>query len=99
MSWSARSALAFVNGTSASLAVAALNQLEIAAQARACAALTGRAVAMLGCNPEAYSEQVQQVRGHAGQRQAAQWIRAELGQSFVRQDNRPLQKPLLYRSW
>jgi len=95
--WRARTALAFVNGSSVSLAVAMLNHLEIAAQARAVAALTGRVVAVLGCNPEAYADPLQRVRGHAGAREAAEWIRAELGDAPIAAADRPLQEPYSLR--
>ncbi|MET9954789.1 aromatic amino acid ammonia-lyase [Streptomyces sp. NPDC006339] len=97
VAWTARSALAFVNGTSVSLAVAVLNHLELTAQARACAALTGHAAALLGCNPQAYAEQLQRVRPHPGQRRAAEWIRAELPAGARHHPDRPLQEPYSLR--
>ncbi|MFJ9577546.1 aromatic amino acid lyase [Streptomyces sp. NPDC101191] len=97
VAWSARSALAFVNGTSVSLAVAVLNQLELVAQARALAALTGHIAGLLGCDPQAYAEPLQRVRPHPGQRRAAEWIRAELPADARRGADRPLQEPYSLR--
>ncbi|MGW3891957.1 aromatic amino acid lyase [Micromonospora chokoriensis] len=97
VSWPARSALAFVNGSSVSLAVAALNHLEITAQARAIAAITGRLAALLGCNPQAYADALQAVRGHPGARQAAAWVRAELPEGATVAADRALQEPYSLR--
>lgn len=76
--WDARSALAFANGSGASLARALHNHVRLAALARAVASVTGRAAALLGCSTEAYSDALSAVRGHQGQRAAAELIRDEL---------------------
>ncbi|MCH6162578.1 aromatic amino acid ammonia-lyase [Streptomyces marispadix] len=76
--WDARSALAFANGSGTSLARALHNHVRLAALARALASATGRAAALLGCNTEAYSDALSAVRGHQGQRTAAELIRDEL---------------------
>jgi histidine ammonia-lyase len=76
--WDARSALAFANGSGASLARALHNHVRLTALARAVASATGRAAALLGCNTEAYSDALSAVRGHQGQRAAAELIREEL---------------------
>jgi histidine ammonia-lyase len=95
--WPARAALGFVNGCSAALASAILNLLELTAQARACAALTGYIVNVLGCNPEPYGEPVHRVRGQVGQLRAARWIASELRSSDARGSDRPLQEPYSLR--
>lgn len=78
VAWEARSALAFVNGTSASLARAMLNQVRLEALARAAAAATGRLAALLGSGVSPFSEELAAVRGHPGHRTAAGLIRREL---------------------
>ncbi|MGC4805375.1 aromatic amino acid ammonia-lyase [Micromonospora sp. DT233] len=95
--WPARTALAFVNGSSVSLAVAALNHLEIDAQARALCAITGRLAALLGCNPQAYADGLQRARGHPGARRAAGWIRQEMPDGGAPSTDRPLQEPYSLR--
>lgn len=78
--WGAREALAFVNGTSASLAVTAMNQERLLAQAWAAAALTGVIVRVLGATTEPYAESVVAARGGSpGHATAATWIRAVAG--------------------
>jgi histidine ammonia-lyase len=94
--WDARSSLAFVNGTSASLAQALHNHLRLAAMARACAAVTARVVELLGCGREPYADQVARVRGHRGHRAAAAWIRRGVGESAP-SPARPLQEPYSLR--
>ncbi|MFC4495754.1 aromatic amino acid lyase [Streptomyces ovatisporus] len=76
--WDARSALAFANGSGASLARAMHNHVRLSALARAVASATGRLAGLLGCNTEAYADALSAVRGHHGQRVAAAWIREEL---------------------
>ncbi len=76
--WSARSALGFVNGTSAALSVTLLNHARLALLTRVAAALTGRIALLLGAATDAYDPRLQAVRNQAGQRTAAAWIRAEL---------------------
>ncbi|WP_063770145.1 aromatic amino acid ammonia-lyase [Streptacidiphilus melanogenes] len=95
--WTARTALAFVNGSSASLAVAILNHQRLGAVARSLAAVTGRVAALLGCNPEAYDDALQLVRNQKGQWQAAEWIRDELPAAQHPADGRPLQEPYSLR--
>lgn len=95
--WPGRAALAFVNGCGASLAVTILNHREVAAQARACAALTAHVVRLLGCCREPYAEPVHRVRGQSGQARAARWIEAELGPVTPRDPSRPLQEPYSLR--
>ncbi len=77
--WRAREALAFVNGTSASLATACLNHLELETMARAEAAVSGRLARVVGARHEPYSLALAAARGHSGQRVASGWIRRELG--------------------
>jgi histidine ammonia-lyase len=95
--WDARSALAFVNGTSASLALAIHNQARLGALVRAGAAVTGRLVALLGASTEAYADGLAAVRGHPGQRHAAALIRSAVGSGAVPDAGRPLQEPYSLR--
>ncbi len=95
--WQARQALAFVNGTTASLAQTAYNHHGIARLARILAALSGRIAALFGSNPEHYSEGVGLVRGQPGQLQIAEWIRAETGPTPAFNPARPLQEPYSLR--
>ena len=96
--WNAREALAFVNGTTASLAVICYNYQAILEMTRSLASLSGRIACLLGVNEEPYTFEVSQVRGHHGQLLAAAWIRAELdlGNHCVNAD-RPLQEPYSLR--
>jgi histidine ammonia-lyase len=73
--WDARSALAFVNGTSAALARALHNHAQLAALAAAVAVGTGRLAGLLGCSPEPYDDRLSAVRRQPGQRSAAALIR------------------------
>jgi histidine ammonia-lyase len=95
--WSAREALAFVNGTSASLALACHNHLTITRLARALAALTGRIACLLGVDPAPYSAGVAEVRGHEGHIRAAEWIRAEMMPGALAESGRPVQEPYSLR--
>jgi histidine ammonia-lyase len=96
-SWSAREALAFVNGTSASLALVCHNHWAIMHLARALGALTGRIACLLGTDPVPYSPGVAEVRGHGGHIEAAKWIRAELMSGSPLTAERPLQEPYSLR--
>lgn len=96
--WGAREALAFVNGTTASLASACYNHRSIALITRALASLSGRINCLLRVNPEPYSPEISLIRGHRGQQIAAEWIRVELALGNHRVDNaRPLQEPYSLR--
>ncbi|WP_040918878.1 HAL/PAL/TAL family ammonia-lyase [Saccharomonospora glauca] len=95
--WPVREALAFVNGTGVSLAVAIVNQLSALTLVRAGALLTGRINALLGSNPEHYEPGIGIARGQDGQRRAAQWIRRELPGHAERDPARPLQEPYSLR--
>jgi histidine ammonia-lyase len=90
--WNAREALAFVNGTSASLAVACFNHKAISLIARSLAAMSGRMAFLLGSNPEAYSVGISAVRGQNGQIKVARWIRMELDPNATQNPNRILQE-------
>ncbi len=94
--WDARSCLAFVNGTSAALALTLHNHLGLATLARVCAAATARLVALLGCQQAPYSDQLATVRGHTGHRVAATLIRRGIGDAAV-DPARPLQEPYSLR--
>ena len=96
-SWSAREALAFVNGTSASLALVCHNHWAIMHLARALGALTGRIACLLGVDPMPYSPGVAEVRGHGGHIDAAKWIRSELMSGSPGKSGRPLQEPYSLR--
>jgi histidine ammonia-lyase len=97
MAWGARDALAFVNGTTASLAATCFNHRALLRMARALAAMTGRMARLLGANPEAYHRSVSAVRGLEGQRLAAAWIREECTGLKERAQGRPLQEPYSLR--
>jgi histidine ammonia-lyase len=97
MPWGARDALAFVNGTTASLAATCVNHQALLRMARALAALTGRMARLLGANPEAYHPGLSAVRGQQGQRLAAAWIREECTGLSERAEGRPLQEPYSLR--
>jgi len=97
MAWGARDALAFVNGTTASLAATCFNHRALLRMARALAAMTGRMARLLGANPEAYHPGVSAVRGLEGQRLAAAWIREECAELKERAQGRPLQEPYSLR--
>ncbi len=95
--WSAREALGFVNGTSASLAVTSFNHYSLVVMARSLAALSGRMAYLLGANPEAYSPGISAVRNQQGQIQAAAWIMSELAPDRPQDLQRPLQEPYSLR--
>lgn len=95
--WQARQALAFVNGTSVGLAVTMINHRQVMLLCRAVAALTARAVELLGAGPEAYHRGVGHVRGQLGQIVAARWIREGLPDGQRRDPARPLQEPYSLR--
>jgi histidine ammonia-lyase len=95
--WPVREALAFVNGTGASLAVSILNHRSAMGLARAGAALTGRLAVLLGANPEHYAAGHGVARGQVGQVTAAEWIRRELPAGLRRNERRPLQEPYSLR--
>ncbi len=95
--WPVREALAFVNGTGASLAVSILNHRSALRLTRAGAALTGRLATLLGANPEHYAAGHGVARGQAGQVTAAEWIRRELPDGMSRDPRRPLQEPYSLR--
>ncbi|KFE67587.1 aromatic amino acid ammonia-lyase [Hyalangium minutum] len=97
MEWGAREALAFVNGTTASLAATCFNHQALLRMARALAAITGRMARLLGANPEAYHPHLSAVRGQEGQRLAAAWIREECAGLKERAQGRPLQEPYSLR--
>lgn len=95
--WPVREALAFVNGTGASLAVSIVNHQSAVALVRACGALTGRLALLLGANPEHYDPGHGVARGQVGQKTAAEWIRSELPEGMQRDEKRPLQEPYSLR--
>nr|MDT0661756.1 aromatic amino acid ammonia-lyase [Micromonospora sp. DSM 115978] len=95
--WPAREALAFVNGTSVSLAVTILNHRSVLRLTRAVALLTARIARLLGSNPEAYHHGIGQARGQVGQLTVARWIREDLPAGMERDPRRPLQEPYSLR--
>lgn len=96
--WPAREALAFVNGTSVSLAVSLLNHLELQRLVRAAASLSARVATLLRANPEAYHPGISEVRNQRGQARVAGWIRAELPPGLARGGDRPLQEAYSVRA-
>ncbi|MDS1271517.1 aromatic amino acid ammonia-lyase [Lipingzhangella sp. LS1_29] len=95
--WEARSALAFVNGTSASLARGLVNHVRLAALAHAATAVTGRLAALLGCDPAPFGPELAEVRGHPGHRTAAALIGREFPDGARRNPARPFQEPYSLR--
>ncbi|RKN04514.1 aromatic amino acid ammonia-lyase [Streptomyces radicis] len=95
--WEARSALAFVNGTSAALATALVNHARLLGLAHAAAAATGRLALLLGSDPVPFSDALAAVRGHPGHRTAAALIRRQLTDARPRDPDRPLQEPYSLR--
>ncbi|MEU8432826.1 aromatic amino acid ammonia-lyase [Streptomyces sp. NPDC029216] len=96
--WDARSALAFANGTSASLARALHNHARLQALALAVAVGSGHLAGLLGSSAEPYDDRLSAVRGHPGQRRAAAVIR-EARSAVVRDEDaaRRLQEPYSLR--
>lgn len=96
--WQAREALAFVNGSSASLAAALVNQQTIHRQCRLAAALTGIIVDTLGANSEPYADVVCTARGGSpGHRIAGEWISREITDVRDARTARRLQEPYSLR--
>ena len=96
--WQARSALAFVNGTSASLAVALGNARRIKQLAWSIASLTGVIVGLLGCSSEPYEPGVVAARGGLkGHAIASAWIRSGVGVHTPGLQGRRLQEPYSLR--
>lgn len=92
VTWEARSALGFVNGSSACLARALHTHYDVAVLARAAAAASGRIVALLGACHDPYEDALSRVRNQPGQHTAAAWIRAELDPAAPPGADRPLQE-------
>lgn len=97
VTWPVREALAFVNGTGASLAVSIANLCSAVELVRACAALTGRLAALLDANPEHYEAGHATARNQPGQGVVAGWVRSELPPHARRDGRRPLQEPYSLR--
>ena len=98
VTWGAREALAFVNGTSASLAAALRNQARLREQCWIAAALTGVVVDLLGGNAEPYDDVVVRARGGSpGHGLATRWIRAHLREPRDARSARRLQEPYSLR--
>lgn len=98
ITWSAREALAFVNGTTASLAATLRNSARIRRQCWVAAALTGTLVETLGSSGEPYESVVAAARGGSvGHETAAAWIRKELSQMRDARTARRLQEPYSLR--
>lgn len=90
--WEARLALAFVNGSSACLAVAMHNHQDLLATTRLAARTTGRLAVLLGTDASPYSDTLNRVRNQAGQLHAAAGIRDEIPPGHHRSTGRPLQE-------
>lgn len=98
MRWKARDALAFVNGSSASLAVVLYNHVSLLTLSYVACHLTGKLVQLLGCCTEPYEPVVVAARGSsAGHEQASRWIRDELGVQRPASDARSVQEPYSLR--
>ncbi|MEU7219109.1 aromatic amino acid ammonia-lyase [Nocardia iowensis] len=98
ITWGAREALAFVNGTSASLAATLRNQASLREQCWIAATLTGVIADLLHANTEAYHEVVGQARGGSpGHALAASWIRAQVTDPRDGSSARQLQEPYSLR--
>jgi histidine ammonia-lyase len=95
--WPVREALAFVNGTGASLAMAIVNHQSARRLVRACAALTGRLAALLRANAEHFAAGHAIARNQPGQLRTAEWVREQLPPGAVRDGRRPLQEPYSLR--
>lgn len=95
--WPVREALAFVNGTGASLALSILNQQSAVQLVRAVALLTARCVYLLRANPEHYQPGIGVARGQTGQLTVAGWLREHLPPDLRRDPVRPLQEPYSLR--
>ncbi|CAM3524340.1 aromatic amino acid ammonia-lyase [Kibdelosporangium persicum] len=95
--WPVREALAFVNGTGASLAVAIVNQQSATRLVRAVTLLTARIVFLLRANREHYHPGVAVARGQPGQSTVARWLRESLPPDTARDPARPLQEPYSLR--
>lgn len=96
--WGAREALAFVNGTSASLAASLLNHDRLLELTRVAARLTGTVVDLLRCNAEPYDNTVVEAAGGSrGHRMASDWIREQLRDPRDAHSARRLQEPYSLR--
>jgi histidine ammonia-lyase len=95
--WPVREALAFVNGTGASLAVSILNHQSAMRLVRAVAMLTARITYLLRANPEHYRPGIAAARGQPGQSTVAGWLRDLLPSDMSRDPVRPLQEPYSLR--
>ncbi|MFP4227220.1 MAG: histidine ammonia-lyase [Salinivenus sp.] len=93
VSFDARDALAFVNGTSFMTGIAALALSRGRRLLERAEALTGWTYRLLGCSLEALAPQLHAARGHTGQEKSAAAIRAEATRhGNAEQDRRPLQE-------
>lgn len=93
VSFDARDALSFVNGTSFTTGTAALALSRGRRLLERAEALTGWAYRLLGCSLEALAPRLHAARGHAGQEDSAAAIRAEATRNgSAEQDCRPLQE-------
>ncbi|ALG09454.1 aromatic amino acid ammonia-lyase [Kibdelosporangium phytohabitans] len=95
--WPVREALAFVNGTGASLAATIVNQQSATRLVRAVTLLTARVADLLGANPEHYRPGIAIARGQPGQSTVARWVREQLPPGMSRNPARPLQEPYSLR--
>lgn len=96
--WGARDALAFVNGSSASLAAALRNHVALVRSSWAAAVLTGRLVDVFGASTEPYADDVVDARGgFPGHARAVEWIRTQLSDETPAAKARALQEPYSLR--
>lgn len=93
VSFDARDALAFVNGTAFMTGTAALALARGRRLLKRAEALTGWAYQLLGCSLEALAPPLHAARGHEGQKESAAAIRAAATQHGpAEQPDRPLQE-------
>jgi histidine ammonia-lyase len=95
--WPVREALAFVNGTGASLAVSILNQQSAVRLVGAVVLLTARIAYLLRANPQHYQPGIGVARGQPGQIAVAGWLRDHLPADMRRDPVRALQEPYSLR--
>jgi len=98
LAWTARSALAFVNGTSASLAIAISNHISLARLVRVGSMLTGAVGSLLGSTTDPYEMTVAKARSTTpGQTLVSSWILDEFDGRTASADARVLQEPYSLR--
>ena len=90
--FSARDALALVNGTSFSAAYLALAVVRAESLLEKAEELTAWLMNILGCRRESLDARLHETKGHAGQRRSAQRIASLLARDYVEKAKRPFQE-------